>query len=150
NKHRKGFGGTKDSRNVGNVADVMKYLDRARSFGKNEKAISRWDEARIISDLDGWQVDRMLKLARNYVAGRAKVERDSAGELMPGGTVVFGSSTDKDEYGDLVYKMQYALGSLGIPTATGGAGGLMGVANAGAFNAGAPSVGIPVTHLWKE
>lgn len=58
------------------------------------------------------------------------------------GAVIFGSSSYPGNYTDLVYQVAWKLGRAGIPVVTGGAGGVMEIANQGAFNAGGASIGI--------
>lgn len=68
-------------------------------------------------------------------------------ELIPGGAVIFGSGSGIGAYEGLVFETARNLGSLGVPVATGGAGGFMETANRGAFAAGGHSIGIPMSGL---
>ncbi len=62
-----------------------------------------------------------------------------------GGAVVFGSSRHDSKSAALIYESSFALGTLGYAIATGGAGGAMQLANAGGYNSGTLSIGIPIT-----
>ncbi len=59
--------------------------------------------------------------------------------------VVFGSGSLHKKSSPFVYQIAYELGRRGIGVATGGAGGAMLAANMGAWDAGAESIGIPIT-----
>ena len=61
-----------------------------------------------------------------------------------GGTVVFGSGKYDMPSMQFIYQVGFQGGRLGIPVATGGAGGAMEVANTGAYNGGGISIGIPI------
>ena len=61
------------------------------------------------------------------------------------GAVIFGSSGIHRASAPTTYEVSYALGRMGIRGTSGGAGGTMRVANSGFFDAGAESVGIPIT-----
>lgn len=60
------------------------------------------------------------------------------------GMVVFGSSQVDPHSAALTYDVSYAFGRRGIRGTSGGAGGTMWVVNAGFFDAGAESVGVPI------
>lgn len=60
------------------------------------------------------------------------------------GAVVFGSSGLHESFIDQTYEVSRRLAELGIPVTTGGAGGMMLVANMAAFDAGGHSIGIPI------
>lgn len=63
---------------------------------------------------------------------------------VPGGSVFFGSSKLRAGWNEKVLEAARVVGRLGIGVWTGGAGGMMRVANTGAFLSGAESVGIPI------
>ncbi len=64
--------------------------------------------------------------------------------LPAGGAVSFGSSSKPPSFEELIYNVNYQLGLLGIPVATGGYGGTMRIANEAAYDAGANSFGVTV------
>ena len=59
--------------------------------------------------------------------------------------VIFGSGSMDWRSSPLVYDVAYLLGRMGVGVATGGSGGAMLAGNMGAYDAGAVSVGIPIT-----
>jgi len=61
-----------------------------------------------------------------------------------GGVVIFGSAKVDPRSAPLTYDISYAFGRQGLRGTSGGAGGTMWVVNAGFFDAGAESVGLPI------
>ncbi len=82
--------------------------------------------------------------ARKMETGIREMAVSSAGTLVPGGAVIFGSSRPDPRWVNLVYDIGYVLGENGITVVTGGSGGYMEAANAGAYNAGSYSIGVPL------
>jgi uncharacterized protein (TIGR00725 family) len=94
-----------------------------------------WDPDLV--EISGYTAKSILEKAANLTQG----EHAMAG---PAGAVIFGSGQAAPDYIDLVYSSARFLAQQGVPVVTGGAGGLMEVANAGAYDAGGESVGIPL------
>lgn len=84
--------------------------------------------------------------ALSRVAESAHILSDGLHQLSkaPNGAVVFGSAKNEKQFTNLVYQSGKVLGERGVTIKTGGAEGFMEVANAGAFDAGAASIGIPI------
>ncbi len=100
------------------------------------------DSLKIIEELKLRQGDtwRVLKIMSEFVQGF-----DELGQVGPAITF-FGSarSREKDRYYKLAYETAYNLGQLGYTVITGGGPGIMEAANRGAYDSGAPSVGLNI------
>jgi predicted Rossmann-fold nucleotide-binding protein len=83
-------------------------------------------------------LERLLSEAKSFV----RVMNENRGT---GGSVFFGSSQTDRHSTPLIYESAYRLSELGYAVTTGGAGGAMQTANEGAYNAGGPSIGIPIS-----
>jgi predicted Rossmann-fold nucleotide-binding protein len=133
------------------VNDLMKYLKDELRFASDSPTLSpkRVDRifllGKLVEQMSGSDLNSIIGRARLMLSGEKAMASDSSGEAIPGGAVIFGSGSGHWMYEKLVYNTAYFLGSLGIPVATGGAGGFMRTANSGAYDAGAQSIGIPMT-----
>ncbi len=65
------------------------------------------------------------------------------------GAAVYGSGSYPDDYTEMVYAAVRVLAEQGMAVTTGGSGGVMEIANAAAWDAGAPSIGIPMGSGFK-
>lgn len=96
-------------------------------------------------------IEEFLQQAESYAVEKvldfSKVMAGATEQMgQAGGAVVFGSSSIVPDFVNLVYGTARVLAEQGVPIATGGSGGMMEVANAAAFDAGAASIGIPLSY----
>ncbi len=112
-----------------NYSFVTHKLDEVREF----IPFKRFE----VRDLSADSIIRIGEEATSYV----NVLEQNRGL---GGSVFFGSSRLDDYSAPLIYESAYQLGLLGYAVATGGSGGAMEVANSGAYNSGAISIGVPL------
>jgi len=112
-----------------------KYLEKGKSFTFDVNNVP----------LDNHDINNVMAYAEEMMEGASQMEHDESGQVIPGGSVFFGSSQSESKFEDLTYGTAHLLGSLGVTGATGGSGGAMEVANTGFYDAGANSIGIPLS-----
>ncbi len=99
----------------------------------------------LLDIMSSYSISNAIEYAVEFPSGIQKLEVDAnTNNAIPPGAVVFGSSNDVNRYKILVYETAKTAGQAGVTIATGGSGGYMEVANAGAYEAGAHSIGIPL------
>lgn len=87
-----------------------------------------------------------LMAVLDYVQVMPSARAAMQAENPTGGVAVFGSASSEiaGYINQWAYDAVTAIAKLGAPITTGGAGGFMRLANTAAFEAGAPSIGIPI------
>jgi predicted Rossmann-fold nucleotide-binding protein len=93
--------------------------------------------------------DEFIVQASDFAKGHAEALHEASihpetGKPIAGGMVVFGSGRGSYSMEKTIYSSVEAAAKLGVPIATGGAGGFMETANRAATVAGAFSSGIPI------
>lgn len=117
----------------------------------NQKPWGSVDVADEIKLLETWELNSIEETVAVIIEGERRMSADPAtNSLIPGGAAVLGSSRNHPTYTQLVYQTARMMGQRGIPTTTGGSGGYMEVANMGAFDAGAISIGVPMYGVFGE
>jgi predicted Rossmann-fold nucleotide-binding protein len=129
---------------IDGIGDVLAWRTRKGEPAVPEQDGRRTDQAiaRALSlpyaDLPRASLVQLLE----YVDGMAEADR-AIGGIIPG-AAYFGSAKLDPRINRKVFEAAQVLAARGVTIVTGGAGGMMRVANAGAFKAGATSVGIPI------
>jgi predicted Rossmann-fold nucleotide-binding protein len=106
------------------------------SFGRNHGLLA--DSYKPVSP-EHFDMDQLRELA-NYTNEMLTGERLVAGPQA----VIFGGANILRDSAMDVYSIAYELGLRGVGVATGGSGGIMALANMGAHDAGAESLGVPI------
>lgn len=96
---------------------------------------------RVLSNMMLMDLEKLVKVADENVEGREKFKTETKGVM---GALVVGSGNMPGPHVQTVYQVVKVLASWGVPITTGGSGGVMEIANTAAYDAGAPSVGIPI------
>ena len=102
---------------------------------------SPFDIDKALADYFLTDLEKSLGSANQIVEGLKKIQEETKGIH---GALVIGSSKFPGSYTDVLYDTVKLYASHGMPITTGGAGGVMEVANAAAFDAGASSIGVPI------
>ena len=142
---------TKRTRNLGITAKPIKQIETAKELFIENPDDSKFKSTSLKNEVIDFRPLTQLtpenlsltsiETVLNEAISFAKVMDQNA---ETGGSVIFGSSREDKFSANLIYQTAHRLGSLGISVATGGAGGAMEIANAGAWNSGGRSIGIPI------
>jgi predicted Rossmann-fold nucleotide-binding protein len=119
------------------IASPLKLRLETRLYSQPPKDFNLNSALRNLFAFETAEIQREANLFQNSLS-KLSLQRNDA----PAGAVIFGSSSRPGNYSDLVYKVAWTLAREGLPVSTGGAGGVMEIANQGAYNAGGESIGI--------
>ena len=105
------------------------------------KTPSEFSLEAILSNMMLSDMEKLIKTADEIVEGREKFKAETKGAT---GALVIGSGSMPGSYTQTIYRIVKTIANWGMPITTGGSGGVMEIANAAAYDAGAPSIGIPI------
>ncbi len=128
-------------------SDATGLLSASYDKGGNKPAFTTVEAPSQIQSLT-WKdlsVDELITVTE----AAASMQAGSAALKDVGGAVIFGSAKVDPHSAKLVYNIAKHLSRSGIAVRTGGSGGAMLIANMGAFDGGAPSIGIPIIGKQK-
>lgn len=124
----------------GNFGLRFKTLDWFSIGTEKLSPFSYLSDEQVIQALDSFDIKKIFKHDEYFKSGFQQVKAEA--RLNGAGAVIFGSGSHPVGYSALVYDSARRLAEMGIAITTGGAAGVMEIANQAAFDAGAASVGI--------
>jgi predicted Rossmann-fold nucleotide-binding protein len=128
--------------------DLVDSLSSGFSFGLGDKPAKPIRSIDLVRTVKA-SPDEFIVQASDFAKGHAEALHEASihpetREPIAGGMVVFGSGRGSYSMEKTIYSSVEAAAKLGVPIATGGAGGFMETANRAATVAGAFSSGIPI------
>jgi uncharacterized protein (TIGR00725 family) len=141
----------KNRRHFSNATELInsRYKKSGAGHDKDDSIYPKIDaKQRILSTdlaVQKPKVDEFpFDLLQEFLLHNDSVEKGKSNHLSSDGTVIFGSGQVPVKYAQEIYELSAILGKHNYPVYTGGAGGVMYIANMGAYDAGGKSIGIYV------